>query len=222
MAAFPCWRSPWRSAPGSPTPRRGSIPLGLTPDEAAATQRLLDEAQALLPRTHARDARRHHRALVVLARHERARPRRPFGAAAQPRAAAARCSRPILADGSRALAAVLHELAHFHDRASRISRDPRFLDLAGWQVRATRFNTRVAGRVRENRFVDRSPDAYELTEADGVLRGQSRALPAGSAVRLPASRAGALPARARGRDDGRRAGVRAGPRLRGRGRERRW
>ncbi|MDI9239515.1 zinc-dependent peptidase [Lysobacter sp. LF1] len=64
-----------------------------------------------------------------------------------------------------ALATVLHELAHYHDRGAHggISRDPRFLDLAGWQVRATRFTTQLAGRARENRFVDRSPDPYELT-----------------------------------------------------------
>jgi hypothetical protein len=65
-----------------------------------------------------------------------------------------------------ALATVLHELAHFHDRARHRapSRDPRLLDLAGWQVRATRFTTRLAGRQHDNRFVDRSPDPYELTD----------------------------------------------------------
>jgi len=60
-----------------------------------------------------------------------------------------------------ALAAVIHELAHFHDRsaAGGLSRDPRLLDLAGWQVRPLR-----PGRGRDNAFSDRSPDPYELTD----------------------------------------------------------
>lgn len=58
-----------------------------------------------------------------------------------------------------ALAAVIHELAHLYDRTvqGQLSRDPRLLDLAGWQVAALR-----PGRTR-NAFTDRSPDAYELT-----------------------------------------------------------
>ena len=58
-----------------------------------------------------------------------------------------------------ALAAVIHELAHLYDRTPRgqLSRDPRLLDLAGWQVAALR-----PGRTR-NAFTDRSPDAYERT-----------------------------------------------------------
>jgi hypothetical protein len=60
-----------------------------------------------------------------------------------------------------ALAAVIHELAHFHDRsaAGGLSRDPRLLDLAGWQVRPLQ-----PGRTRDNAFSDRSPDAYELSD----------------------------------------------------------
>ena len=64
------------------------------------------------------------------------------------------------ASASRAaLAAVLHELAHLHDRtaAGGLSRDPRLLDLAGWQVAALR-----PGRRGRNDFRDRSPDPYEL------------------------------------------------------------
>ncbi len=59
-----------------------------------------------------------------------------------------------------ALAAAIHELAHFYDRApqGRLSGDPRLLDLAGWQVSPMRFGLR-AGR---NDFSDRSPDRYEL------------------------------------------------------------
>ncbi|WP_372014389.1 DUF7844 domain-containing protein [Pseudoxanthomonas sp. 10H] len=58
-----------------------------------------------------------------------------------------------------ALAALLHELAHLYDRtrAGGLSRDPRFLDLAGWQVAAL-----GPGRRAHNDFRDRSPDPYEL------------------------------------------------------------
>nr|WP_244292403.1 DUF4105 domain-containing protein [Xanthomonas hyacinthi] len=59
-----------------------------------------------------------------------------------------------------ALAALLHELAHFYDRsaAGRLSSDPRLLDLAGWQVSPMRLGLRV-GR---NASSERSPDRYEL------------------------------------------------------------
>ena len=59
-----------------------------------------------------------------------------------------------------ALVALLHELAHVHDRspAGGLSRDPRLLDLAGWQIRPFR----VLPRLKENAFTDRSPDRYEL------------------------------------------------------------
>jgi Domain of unknown function (DUF4105) len=62
-----------------------------------------------------------------------------------------------------ALAAVIHELAHFYDRRpqGRLSRDPRLLDLAGWQVSPMRLGLRIG----ENSFSDRSPDRYELTSA---------------------------------------------------------
>ncbi len=65
-----------------------------------------------------------------------------------------------------ALAALIHELAHFHDRSPQghlskgmLSRDPRLLDLAGWQVRPLHFGLRAA----KNLFSDRTPDRYELT-----------------------------------------------------------
>jgi len=59
-----------------------------------------------------------------------------------------------------ALAAVIHELAHFYDRTPQggLSRDPRLLDLAGWQVRPMR----IGARTSDNAFRDRSPDRYEL------------------------------------------------------------
>ncbi len=59
-----------------------------------------------------------------------------------------------------ALSALIHELAHFHDRSpqGRLSRDPRLLDLAGWQVRPLRFGLRNG----KNPFTDRTPDRYEL------------------------------------------------------------
>lgn len=57
-----------------------------------------------------------------------------------------------------AAAALVHELAHVLDRAPQggLSREPRLLDLAGWQARAP------AGRMRRSGFRDRSPDPYEL------------------------------------------------------------
>jgi len=57
------------------------------------------------------------------------------------------------------LAAAIHELAHVYDRsrAGGLSRDPRLLDLSGWQVAALR-----PGRRVRNDFRDRSPDRYEL------------------------------------------------------------
>ena len=52
----------------------------------------------------------------------------------------------------------MHELAHLYDRsaAGGLSRDPRLLELAGWQDAPLRpWRT-------GNRFTDRSPDRYEL------------------------------------------------------------
>ncbi|KAB7770953.1 hypothetical protein CEK69_10305 [Xanthomonas sp. LMG 12462] len=67
-----------------------------------------------------------------------------------------------VADPARrpALAALLHELAHFYDRstAGHLSSDPRLLDLAGWQVSPMRLGLRRG----QNRFTERSPDRYEL------------------------------------------------------------
>src|SRR5690606_36944660 len=57
------------------------------------------------------------------------------------------------------LATVLHEVAHLHDRRTGLSAEPQLLDLAGWQVKVKRPRARSA----HNRFVDRTPDPYELT-----------------------------------------------------------
>ncbi len=59
-----------------------------------------------------------------------------------------------------ALSALLHELAHVHDRSQRggLSRDARLLDLAGWPVKPLRMGLRTT----RNDFSDRSPDIYEL------------------------------------------------------------
>ncbi|MCW0462254.1 hypothetical protein NB717_003322 [Xanthomonas sacchari] len=76
-------------------------------------------------------------------------------------AAPGRDTDPV-ADPARrpALAALLHELAHFYDRstAGHLSSDPRLLDLAGWQVSPMRLGLRRG----QNRFTERSPDRYEL------------------------------------------------------------
>lgn len=60
-----------------------------------------------------------------------------------------------------ALAALLHELAHFYDlsAAGGLSRDPRLLDVAGWQASPSR----LGWRKQRNDMRDRSPDAYELS-----------------------------------------------------------
>ena len=60
-----------------------------------------------------------------------------------------------------ARAALVHELAHLLDRsaAGGFSRDPRLLDLAGWQQRVGQ----RGARDLNNGQVARSPDNYELT-----------------------------------------------------------
>jgi hypothetical protein len=69
-------------------------------------------------------------------------------------------SDPQLPAARAAMAALIHELAHAldHSEAWGLSRDPRLLDLAGWQVRPWHL-----GRGK-NHFVDRSPDRYELQD----------------------------------------------------------
>lgn len=139
---------------------------GLDEEGIEASRRLLDAAQARLP-----DAMRSSLDRAITVRWSDALDRQTHGRATREDLLLNRALLPTLgsADGQRhALATVLHELAHFHDRARHDapSRDPRLLDLAGWQVRATRFTTRLAGRQHDNRFVDRSPDPYELTDPE--------------------------------------------------------
>jgi hypothetical protein len=81
-----------------------------------------------------------------------------------------------------AIAAVIHELAHFYDRTPRggLSRDPRLLDLAGWQVSPMKLGLRSA----HNAFSDRSPDRTTLESPIEVRRSEPRVLPAGPGLRL--------------------------------------
>lgn len=139
----------------------------LTPAEAAASQQLLANATRRLP---ARWARALTQPIAVEWREDL--PARVHGRA---KARKILLDRALLAgwsarDPSRgnddpaaraALSAVLHELAHLYDRTplGGLSRDPRLLDLAGWQVRPLRMGLRSS----RNDFRDRSPDPYELT-----------------------------------------------------------
>lgn len=140
----------------------------LTPEQAAATRQLLDAAMQRLPPawTTALDRR-----IDVEWRddlpeqvHGRAKTRRLLLKRAlladwMARPAGAGIDDPAT---HAAMSAVIHELAHYYDRApqGRLSRDPRLLDLAGWQVRPLRFGLRTS----HNAFSDRSPDRYELSK----------------------------------------------------------
>lgn len=139
----------------------------LTPAQAAATRQLLADAVQRLPAAWA-DALQQRievewRDDLPAQVHGRAQGRQMLldralldGWMARPRAAG-------LEDPATraALAAVIHELAHFYDRVpqGRLSRDPRLLDLAGWQVSPMRLGLRAS----KNAFRDRTPDRYELT-----------------------------------------------------------
>ena len=140
----------------------------LTPEQAKATQQLLDAAVRRLPPawTTALDRR-----IAVAWRddlpeqvHGRAKARQLLLKRAllddwMARPADAGIDEPAT---RAALSAVIHELAHFYDRApqGRLSQDLRLLDLAGWQVRPLRFGLRTS----RNAFSDRSPDRYELSK----------------------------------------------------------
>jgi hypothetical protein len=148
-------------------PQLQPIELSLTPAESAATRQLLGDAIQRLPVAWA-DALDQRievewRNDLPAQVHGRAHARRILldrrlldGWMA--RAPNARIDDPAT---RAALAAVIHELAHFYDRTpqGQLSRDPRLLDLAGWQVSPMRLGL----RTQNNAFSDRSPDRYELT-----------------------------------------------------------
>ena len=139
----------------------------LTPPEVDASEQLLDEAMALLPPRFGTVLDR-----AVAVRWSNTLPEGTYGRAERDDLLLNRRLLPSLVDGSAAtlrrpresrsqrrelLATVLHELTHLLDRKLALSDSPRLLDLAGWQVRVP-----LAGRQTDNRFVDRSPDPYEL------------------------------------------------------------
>jgi hypothetical protein len=139
----------------------------LTPAQSAATQQLLADAVQHLPAAWA-DALDTHiqvewRDDLPPQVHGRAEARRLLLDRALLDGWMARTPNAGIEDPATraAHAAVIHELAHFYDRTpqGQLSRDPRLLDLAGWQVSPMRFGLRIS----ENAFSDRSPDRYELT-----------------------------------------------------------
>ena len=147
-------------------PQLQPVEASLTPAQAAATRRLLDDAVERLPIAWA-DAL-NQRIEVEW------RDNLPTQVHGRAQAARILLDRSLLDDwmarvphagiddpaARAALAAVIHELAHFYDRTpqGRLSRDPRLLDLAGWQVSPMRLGFRTGN----NAFSDRSPDRYEL------------------------------------------------------------
>jgi hypothetical protein len=144
-----------------------SVSASLTPAQSAATRQLLADVVQRLPATwtDALDRRIEveWRDDLPAQVHGRAQARRMLldralldGWMARPRDAGS--EDPAT---RAALAAVIHELAHFYDRTPQggLSHDPRLLDLAGWQVSPMRFGL----RTKHNAFSDRSPDRYELT-----------------------------------------------------------
>ena len=142
------------------------VDQSLTPAQAAATRQLLADAVQRLPASWADALDRRidveWRDDLPAEVHGRATTRRLFLKRALLDDWMARSYRVGIEDPATraALAAVIHELAHFYDRTpqGRLSGDPRLLDLAGWQVSPMRFGL----RLNDNAFRDRSPDTYEL------------------------------------------------------------
>lgn len=143
------------------------VDAALTPAQAVATRQLLDDVVQRLPPAwaNALDQRIdvEWRDDLPAQVHGRAQARRMLLDRAlldgwMTRPAAAGSDDPAM---RAARTAVVHELAHFYDRTpqGRLSRDPRLLDLAGWQVSPMRMGLRTS----HNAFSDRSPDRYELT-----------------------------------------------------------
>jgi hypothetical protein len=129
-------------------PQFEPVTVSLAPAEAEASRQLLAEAVARLPAawSDALDAR-----IEV-------EWRRDLPADVHGRSYAGRMVlvRRLLDDGKAALAAVLHELAHFYDRTPQggLSRDPRLHDLAARQVRPMT----PGFRNERNAISDRTPD----------------------------------------------------------------
>jgi hypothetical protein len=147
-------------------PHLDPVDRSLTPAQAAATRELLADAVQRLPAVWAGALEPHieveWRDDLPAQVHGRARARRLLLDRALLDAWMARPRHAGLEDPATraALSAVTHELAHFYDRTpqGRLSRDPRMLDLAGWQVSPMRLGFRIS----DNAFSDRSPDRYEL------------------------------------------------------------
>ena len=154
----------WAAAEAAPPPTLAVDGAGLTSEQFDASRELMDAALALLPArwrnavdpkltVHWRDDLPEH--VVGRARsHQLLLDRHLLdGWMAQP-------APDRLDDAGKraALAAVIHELAHAYDRSpqGKLSRDPRLLDLAGWQKQPLR------PWRSDNAFRDRSPDRYEL------------------------------------------------------------
>jgi hypothetical protein len=143
-----------------------AVDRSLTPAQSAATQQLLAEAVQRLPAAWAdaldRRIEVEWRDDLPAGVHGRATARLLLDRALLDSWMARPADAGIEDPATRAaLAAVIHELAHFYDRTpqGRLSRDPRLLDLAGWQVSPMRLGLRSS----HNAFSDRSPDRYELT-----------------------------------------------------------
>ncbi len=142
------------------------VDRSLTPAEAAATQQLLADAVQRLPAAWVDAVDRRIEVEwsddLPAEVHGRAQARRLLLDRALLDGWMARPPDAGIEDPSTraALAAVIHELAHFYDRTpqGRLSRDPRLLDLAGWQISPMRLGLRTS----QNAFIDRSPDRYEL------------------------------------------------------------
>src|SRR5690606_21906546 len=136
-----------------------------------ASQRLLDDALTRLP---PQFMTRLGRAVPV--RWSDALPHESYGRAERTDLLLNRRLLPALADGSAAtlrsdrphrsqrrelLATVLHGRPRYRATARRLSDHPRLLARAGCQVKVPR-----RSRLADNRFVDRSPDPYELTDPE--------------------------------------------------------
>lgn len=148
------------------TLQRLPLDRSLTPAQAAATRQLLDEATQRLPPSWSQALPKgisvEWRDDLPAQVHGRAQGRRILLDRALLDAWIVRPAHVGIEDPATraALTAVIHELAHLYDRTAqgRLSRDPRLLDLAGWQVSPMRLGLRSS----RNAFSDRSPDRYEL------------------------------------------------------------